>query len=67
MVEARLIWRAAQAGERVDLELVLATDTSRSSDEYEARLQREGVAAAFRHPDIIQAIQAGYHKKTAAA
>lgn len=58
---------AAQATERVDLELVLATDTSRSIDESEARLQREGVAAALRHPDIIQAIQAGYHKKIAAA
>ena len=53
--------------ERVDLELVLATDTSRSIAESEARLQREGVAAALRHPDIIQAIQSGYHKKIAAA
>ena len=57
----------ALAAERVDLELVLATDTSRSIDESEARLQREGVAAALRHPDIIQAIQSGYHKKVAAA
>ncbi len=43
----------ALAAERVDLELVLATDTSRSIDESEARLKREGVAAALRHPDII--------------
>ncbi|MDP6429655.1 MAG: DUF1194 domain-containing protein [Rhodospirillales bacterium] len=57
----------AHPAERVDLELVLATDTSRSIDESEARLQREGVAAALRHPDIIGAIQSGYHKKIAAA
>jgi hypothetical protein len=62
-----LLAMPASAAERVDLELVLATDTSRSIDESEARLQREGVAAALRHPDIIQAIQSGYHKKIAAA
>ena len=48
-----LLAMPALAAERVDLELVLATDTSRSIDESEARLQREGVAAALRHPDII--------------
>lgn len=62
-----LLAMPALAAERVDLELVLATDTSRSIDESEARLQREGVAAALRHPDIIRAIQSGYHKKIAAA
>ena len=62
-----LLAMPASATERDDLELVLATDTSRSIDESEARLQREGVAAALRHPDIIQAIQSGYHKKIAAA
>jgi hypothetical protein len=51
------------AGEAVDLALVIATDTSRSIDEQEARLQREGVAAALRHPDIIAAIQSGYRRK----
>jgi len=62
-----LLAMPALAAERVDLELVLATDTSRSIDDSEARLQRGGVAAALRHPDIIQAIQSGYHKKIAAA
>jgi hypothetical protein len=57
----------AQAGEAVDLALVIATDTSRSIDEQEARLQREGVAAALRHPDIIAAIQSGYHRKIGVA
>ena len=64
------IWLAAMpalAAESVDLELVLAIDTSRSIDEYEARLQREGVAAALRHPNTIRAILGGYHKNIAAA
>jgi hypothetical protein len=57
----------ASAGEQVDLALVIATDTSRSIDEQEARLQREGVAAALRHPDIIAAIQSGYQRKIGVA
>lgn len=55
------------AAEQVDLALVIATDTSRSIDEMEARLQREGVAAALRHPDIISAIQSGYNRRIAVA
>jgi hypothetical protein len=43
----------------VDLELVLATDNSQSIDPSEAQLQRQGVAAAFRHPEVIRAIQSG--------
>jgi len=57
----------AHGGQAVDLALVIATDTSRSIDEQEARLQREGVAAALRHPDIISAIQSGYHRKIGVA
>ena len=45
--------------EAVDLELVIATDTSPSIDTREARLQRQGIANAFRSPEIIRAIQAG--------
>lgn len=45
--------------EPVDLELVLAADTSQSIDYQEARLQRQGVAAAFRSPEVIRAIQQG--------
>src|SRR5690606_8038183 len=43
----------------VDLELVLAADVSRSIDAEEARLQREGVAAAFMSRDVVQAIRSG--------
>jgi hypothetical protein len=41
----------------VDLELVLAVDVSSSVDEEEYQLQIRGVGAAFRHPDIIAAIE----------
>ncbi len=57
----------AMAAEAVDLELVIATDVSRSIDVSEARLQREGVAAALRTPAVIDAIRGGYHKKIAVA
>ena len=50
---------AGAAEQSVDLELVLATDTSRSINEQEALLQRQGVAAAFRSPQVIRAIQSG--------
>jgi hypothetical protein len=41
------------------LELVLATDNSQSIDRGEAALQRQGVAAAFRSPEVVRAIQSG--------
>jgi hypothetical protein len=50
----------------VDLELVLAVDISLSMDEDEQRLQRDGYAAAFRHPDVIEAIQTGPNGRIAA-
>jgi hypothetical protein len=43
----------------VDLELVLAVDISRSVDDVEARLQREGYVAAFTDRRVIEAIQSG--------
>lgn len=49
----------AAAAEPVDLELVIATDVSYSIDAEEARLQREGIIAAFRSPEVIQAIRGG--------
>ena len=55
------------AAEAVDLALVIATDTSRSIDEAEARLQREGVMAALTHPQVIEAIQAGYNRRIGVA
>ena len=43
----------------VDLELALAVDVSRSMDVEEQRIQREGYIAAFRHPDVIEAVSSG--------
>ena len=52
---------AAEAAETaVDLELVLAVDVSGSMDEDEHALQRQGYVAAFRHPQVINTIGAGY-------
>ena len=49
----------ARQAKDVDLELVLAVDVSGSIDEEEARLQREGFAAAITNPHILRAIQSG--------
>jgi hypothetical protein len=57
----------AKAAERVDLELIMVADVSRSIDEDEARLQREGVAAAFLSADVIGAIRAGLRGRIAVA
>jgi hypothetical protein len=43
----------------VDLELVIAVDVSFSMDADEQRLQRAGYVAAFRHAEVIGAIEAG--------
>jgi Protein of unknown function (DUF1194) len=43
----------------VDLELVLAIDVSGSIDAEEFKLQRQGYAAAFRDPRLLQAIHSG--------
>lgn len=48
----------AQNRQPVDLELVLAIDTSTSVDPTEFDLQWRGLARAFLHPDVIGAIQA---------
>lgn len=45
--------------ETVDLQLVLAADVSRSVDDNEFRLQREGYAAALTDPRVLRAIQSG--------
>lgn len=56
--------RPAPAAE-VDLELVLAVDVSRSMDDEELELQRQGYAGAFMHQAIVQAIRAGAHGRIA--
>lgn len=49
----------AAPGPAVDLALVLALDVSVSVDRTEFALQREGLAAAFRHRDVHEAISRG--------
>lgn len=51
----------------VDLELVLAVDVSRSIDEEEWELQRQGYAEAFMHPAVIRAIQSNPLQRIAVA
>jgi hypothetical protein len=46
---------------RVDLNLVLAVDSSSSVDPEEFALQMEGIAHAFREPALLAAIEAGVH------
>jgi hypothetical protein len=58
---------AAEAAERVDLELVLAVDISGSIDEEEARLQREGYIAALTDPEVLKAIRSGLEGRIAIA
>ncbi|WP_338664143.1 DUF1194 domain-containing protein [Pararoseomonas sp. SCSIO 73927] len=51
--------RPARAEGAVDLLLVLAVDVSRSIDDDEARLQREGYRNAMTDPRVVEAIRAG--------
>jgi hypothetical protein len=53
---ADLAW--GQGGRPVDLELVLAVDTSSSVSAEEFDLQMRGLAEAFRSPAVIHAVQA---------
>jgi hypothetical protein len=43
----------ARGAEPVDLKLALASDVSRSIDDDEFALQRQGYAAAFRDPRVV--------------
>jgi hypothetical protein len=47
--------------ERVDLALILAVDVSGSVDTTRFNMQRDGYAAAFRDPAVIEAISSGGH------
>ena len=59
--------RLGYAKDYVDLELVIATDVSQSIDREEALLQRQGVADAFRSPEVINAIASGVLRRIAVA
>jgi hypothetical protein len=61
LVCALLVWTSppARAGESVDVALALVTDVSRSIDDSEYDLEKQGYAAAFTSPEVIAAIQGG--------
>jgi hypothetical protein len=50
---------SAQAQTNVDLQLVLAIDTTASVSSARFELQKQGYAAAFRNPQVIKAIRSG--------
>ena len=56
-----LIWmgQPAQAAEPVDVALVLVTDVSRSIDDSEFELEKQGYAMAFTNPEVLAAIKGG--------
>jgi|GEM_PF-2452700 len=54
------------AGE-VDVEIVLAVDASGSVNKSELQMQLDGIAAAFRNKDVLNAITSGRNHKVAAA
>jgi hypothetical protein len=61
-------WSASAASiTNVDVKLVIATDVSRSINDEEARLQREGTAEAFLSTEVVKAIQSGALGKIAVA
>jgi Protein of unknown function (DUF1194) len=55
----------ASAADKVDLQLILAADVSRSVDPDEFHLQREGYAAAFTNAKVLSAIQSGPNRAIA--
>jgi len=58
---------APAAQQQVDVKLVLAFDVSPSMDNEEYAVEREGTAAAFADPTVIQAIQNGSLGRVAVA
>ena len=52
----------ARAQVPVDLELVLAVDSSASVDDREFELQVRGMAQAFRDPVVVKAIRGGHYR-----
>lgn len=66
LVLVLLVGPAKAVDERpVDLELVLAIDSSDSVDDREFALQIIGLADALRHPEVVKAIGAGPRKSIA--
>ena len=67
LAAATVAGAAVAAPVAVDLELVIATDVSRSISHEEALLQRQGIAEAFRNPAVIRAIESGFLGKIGVA
>jgi len=60
LVALLMLWGvSARAAEPVDLALVLVDDVSRSIDDSEFDLQKQGYATAFTDPDVLAAIKGG--------
>ncbi len=57
----------ARAQTAVDVELVIAVDSSASIDDREFAMQMAGIAAAFRDPEVIAAIGSGPYSRVAVA
>src|SRR5687768_6476269 len=51
----------------VDVELILAVDVSRSIDQHELRLQREGCAEAIVSEEFFSTLKVGRHRAVAIA
>jgi hypothetical protein len=66
-VAALLTGAPAEAGEPVDVALVLAVDVSLSVNDERYHLQRDGIAAAFENPDLANVIASGPHHAVAVA
>lgn len=58
---------AQDAGDRVDVALVLTVDASGSIDSEEFQLQKEGIAQAVAAPEVLSAIQSGRNRRIAIA
>jgi hypothetical protein len=67
LIGSFLVAVPARAQIPVDLELVLAVDSSASVDDREFELQVRGMARAFRDPSVIKAIQSGPYRSIAVA
>lgn len=59
LVSSFLVSSPVHAADNVDLAIVLVTDVSRSIDDAEYKLEKEGYSAALTNPAVINAIQSG--------
>lgn len=62
-----LVTAAPAGAENVDVALALVTDVSRSIDDSEFKLEKDGYTTAFTDPKVLDAIQGGPNGKIAVA